>query len=153
MLKVNGQKLKVGAVTLPVVLLIGGLIVEIGIAGAFMAYYLAQSGLGVKLSEEALAAGRAGIQDAKMRIVWNKSFNPSPNPYILNAGNRTAQIMVCKDKKTVSSACDTSTGMIDKYEITSLGSALTKRRQIRAIISINSLTGEVKVESEKEVGI
>ncbi|MDP3015023.1 MAG: hypothetical protein Q8N28_01250 [bacterium] len=139
------------AATLPVVLLIGGLIVEIGIAGAFMAYYLAQSGLGVKLSEEALAAGRAGIQDAKIRIVRNKSFAPSPNPYTLTVGNRMAQITVCKELKTVSTACDTA--MTGKYEITSLGMALTKRRQVQSIISVDSLTGEVKIESEKEIAI
>lgn len=144
------SKIKAAA-TLPVVLLIGGLVTEIGIAGVFMAYYLAQSGLGIKLSEEALAAARAGIQDAKIRIVRNKSFIPSSNPYTLSVGNRSAQIMVCKELKTVSSACSDS--MTGKYEITSLGSALTKRRQVQAIISINSLTGETRVESEKEISI
>ncbi len=141
------------AATLPVVLLIGGLVVEIGIAGAFMAYYLAQSGLGVKLSEEALAAARAGIQDAKIRIVRNKNLNytTSGSPYTLTVGNRSALITICKDAKTVSSAC--STDMIGKHEITSLGMALTKRRQVQSIISVDSLTGEVKIESEKEVAI
>lgn len=142
--------LKIKAVaTLPVILLIGGLVVEIGISGVFIAYYLAQSGLGLKLSEEALAAARAGIQDAKIRIVRSKSF--VPGSYTLNTGNRSAQIIVCKEMKTVSTACDTP--MTGKYEITSLGTALTKRRQVRAIISINSITGKTSVESEKEVGI
>ncbi len=122
------------AVTLPIVLLI---------AGAFMAYYLSQSGLGVKLSEEALAAARAGIQDVRMRIVRDKSFTPSSNPYILTVGNRTTQITVCKD------SC-AGTG---KFQITSLGMALTKRRQVQSIISVDSLTGEVKIESEKEIAI
>ncbi|PIP92213.1 hypothetical protein COW77_01145, partial [Candidatus Wolfebacteria bacterium CG18_big_fil_WC_8_21_14_2_50_39_7] len=54
------------AATLPVILLVGGLIVEIGITGAFIAYFLSQSGFGIKLSEEALAAARAGIEDAKI---------------------------------------------------------------------------------------
>lgn len=145
--------LKVKAVaTLPVVLLIGGLIVEIGIAGAFMAYYLAQSGLGVKLSEEALAAARAGIQDAKIRIVRNKNLGYTTSTLIV--GNRDSKITICKDAKTVSSACDTpGADMDNKYEITSLGAALTKRRQVRAIVSVDNLTGEVKVESEKEVAI
>lgn len=136
------SKIKAAA-TLPVVLLIGGLVVEIGIAGAFMAYYLAQSGLGVKLSEEALVAARAGIQDAKIRIVRNKNFIPSPNPYALIVGNRTAQITTCKD---------TCAGA-GKFQITSLGMALTKRRQVQLIISVDSLTGEVKIESEKEIAL
>lgn len=129
--------------TLPVILLVGGLIVEIGIAGAFIAYFLNQSGFGVKLSEEALAAARAGVQDALIRIVRNKNFNPSPNPYTLTIGNRSAQITVCKD---------TCAGT-DKFQVDSLGIAFTKRRQVRAILYVNNLTGEVKLESEKEMEI
>ena len=136
------SKIKAAA-TLPVVLLIGGLVVEIGVTGVFMAYYLSQSGLGVKLSEEALVAARAGIQDAKIRIVRNKSFIPSPNPYALTVGNRTAQITTCKD---------TCAGA-GKFQITSLGMALAKRRQVQSIISVDSFTGEVKIESEKEIAI
>ena len=139
------------AATLPMVLLIGGLVVEIGIAGAFIAYYLSQSGFGVKLSAEALAAAKAGIQDAKMRIVRNKNFTPSPNPYTLSIGNNSAQITVCKELKTVSTACDTA--MAGKFEITSLGTAFTKRRQVQAILYINSTTGEMKLESEEEIAI
>jgi len=40
-----------GVAALPVVLLIGGIIVEIGIAGAFVAYFLAQSGYGMRFSD------------------------------------------------------------------------------------------------------
>jgi len=131
------------AATLPVILLVGGLIVEIGIAGAFIAYFLNQSGFGIKLSEEALAAARAGIQDATIRIVRDKNFNPSPNPYTLTIGNRSAQVTICKD---------TCAGT-DKFQVDSLGIAFNKRRKIRAVIYVNSLTGEVKLESEREIAI
>jgi uncharacterized protein (UPF0333 family) len=145
---VNTEK---GAATLPVVLLVGGLVVEIGIAGAFIAYFLSQSGFGLKLSAEALAAAMSGIQDAKMKIVRNKNFIPSPNPYTLTIGNNSAQITVCKDLKTVSTACDTA--MNGKFEITSLGTAFTKYRQVRAILYVDGVTGEVKLESEKEISL
>lgn len=140
-----------GAAALPIVLLVGSLLVEIGIAGSFIAYYLSQSGFGVKLSAEALAAAKAGIQDTKMRIVRNKNFIPSPNPYTLNIGNNSAQITVCKELKTVSTACDTA--MAGKFEVTSLGMAFTKRRQIQAILYVDSITGEMKLESEKEIAL
>ena len=131
------------AATLPVILLVGGLIVEIGIAGAFIAYFLSQSGFGIKLSEEALAAARAGIEDAKIRIVRDKNFNPSPNPYTLIVGSRSSQVTICKD---------TCAGA-DKFQVDSLGIAFNKRRKIRAVIYVNSLTGEVKLESEREIAI
>lgn len=145
------RKLSKGVATLPIVILIGGLIADIGITGVFMAYFLNQSSFGIKLSDEALAASRSGISDAELKIVRNKNFNPSPNTYILNVGDRSSQITVCRNFKTVSTACDTA--MSNKYEITSLGIAFTRRRQLRAIIQVNSVTGEIKVESETEIGL
>lgn len=128
------------AAALPMVLLIGGVIVEIAIAGAFIAYYLSQSGFSIKMSAEAYAAAQAGVQDVLIRIIREKSFNPDPNPYILTVGNREAQITVCKD------VCVGT----DKYEITSLGIAFNQRRQLRAVISINPFNGQAFIESIQE---
>jgi len=140
---IKGQISKSGAAALVAVLLIGGLIVELGIAGIFISYYFSQSGLGIKLSEEALAAARSGIQDAEIKIIRNKNFIPSPNPYTLTVGERTVQVDVCKD----------SCAGPNKYQITALGMALTKRRQIQAIFYVDDNTGEVKLESEKETAL
>jgi len=132
-----------GAAVLPVILLIGGLIAEMGITGVFVAYYLNQSGFGVKLSEEALTAAQSGVHDAMLRIIRDKNFNPSPNPYNLNLGNYSAQITVCKD------TC-AGTG---KFQIDSLGISFNKQRKIQAIINIDNYTGEVKLESEREIAL
>ncbi len=129
------------AATLPLILLVGGLIVEIGIAGAFIAYFLNQSGFGIKLSEEALAAARAGVQDATIRIIRSKSL--APDFYTLTIDNRSAEITICKD------ICAGT----DKFQVDSLGIAFNKRRQVRAIIYVNNLTGEVKLESEREIAL
>ncbi len=137
------MKSQKAAVTLSMTILVGGLIVELGIALAFVSYYLMQGGFGLKLSEEAMAAARSGAQDAIMRIVRDANFNPSPNPYTLTIGNGSAQVTVCKD------TC-AGTG---KFQVDSLGSVLTKRRQIRAIIVVDSLTGKAELESEKEISL
>jgi len=132
-----------GFASLPVILLIGGMLVELGITGAFIAYFLSQSGLGVRLSQDALSAAQAGVQDALIRIVRDKNFNPSSNPYAISVGNSSAQITVCKD------TCAGS----NKFQIDSLGTAFNKKRKIRAIIGVNNLTGEVKLESENEIAL
>lgn len=126
---------------LPAMLFIGGIIVEIGIAGAFISYYLSQSGFGVKMSAEALAAAEAGVQDAIIKIIRNKNFTSSG--YDLAVGNRSTNVVVCKD------SCS-GTG---KHKITSIGSAAVKRRKIEAVVNVNSTTGEVKIESILEVAI
>ncbi|PIY59498.1 hypothetical protein COY96_01505, partial [Candidatus Wolfebacteria bacterium CG_4_10_14_0_8_um_filter_37_11] len=76
---------------LPAMLFIGGIIVEIGIAGAFISYYLSQSGFGIKMSAEALAAAEAGVQDALIKIIRNKDFTSSG--YDLTVGNRSANVV------------------------------------------------------------
>jgi len=130
-----------GAVTLSMVLLVGGLIMELGIALAFVSYYLAQGGLGLRLSEEAMTAAKSGVQDAVMQIIRDSHFNPSPNPYSLAVGSASVEITICKD------TC-AGTG---NFQIDSVGSILTKRRKIEAVVSVDSQTGEVKLLSEKEV--
>jgi len=145
-MKIENCKLKIrkhAFASLPVILLIGGMLVELGIAGAFVAYFLSQSGLAVRLSQDAFSAAQAGVEDALIRIVRDKNFNPSPNPYVISIGNSAVQITVCKD---------TCAG-VNKFQIDSLGTSLNKARKIRAIIGVNGLTGEVKLESENEIAL
>lgn len=154
-LKSYTSKIGKGAAALLTVLMIGGIVVEIGIAFLFITYFLGQSGFGVKLSAEALAAAQAGIQDGIMKVVRDKTINytTSGSPYTLTVSSRSAEVTICKDLKTVSTACDTSTGMSGKHEITSLGKAFTKRRKLRAILNVNSTTTEVQVESIQEIAL
>lgn len=137
-------------VALPTILFIGGLIVEISLAGIFVSYYLSQSGFGIKRSSEALAAAQAGIEDALLRIVRNKNFLDNDG-YELPVGNTSANIVVCRDSKTVDTLCDTLNN--GKSEITSTGTSFLKKRKLRAIVNINSATGEIKVESIEETTI
>ncbi len=149
----NLLNFSVGAIALPAVLMIGGIIIEIAVSGVFIIYYISQSGYGVRLSSEALAAAQSGIHDGIMKIVRNKNidYNTSDSPYTVTVGGRTSQVIICKDTKTVSSACDTVNA--GKHEITSLGSAFNKRRELRAIINVDSYTGEAKFESIQEIAI
>ncbi|MBN2197715.1 hypothetical protein JW698_00745 [Candidatus Wolfebacteria bacterium] len=132
-----------GAITLLSLLLIGSLIAEIGVVGAFVSYFLGQSGFGIKVSEEALAAAYAGVQDALIRIIRDKNFNPNPNPYILIIDNSSAQITICKD---ICAGANT-------FQIDSLGASFNKRRQVRTIIQVSPVSGEINMESQEEIVI
>ena len=149
---VKSQKLE-GMVALPTVLLVGGIIIEIGIAGLLISYFLIQSIFGARWSAEALATARSGIQDGIIKIVRNKNldYTASGSPYSLPVGNWTAQVAVCKDAKTLSSPCDTSS--IGKHEVISSGVVKNKQRKLQAILNVSGLTGEVKVESIKEISL
>lgn len=133
---------KSGVAVLPTILLIGGLVVEIGIAGLFMSYFLNSSGFGVKISEEALSAAKSGVDDAMIKIIRNKGDAILPYPYTLNIGNNSAQVWVLKDSP-----------LVGKYEISSLGSAGLKQRKLEVVVNIDNDDGEVKVEFIREIAI
>ncbi len=130
---------------MPTMLLFGGIIIEIAIAIAFLTYYFNVSNLAARLSAEALAAARAGIDDATIKIVLNKNCPDSscPSPYTLTLGERAVMVAICKD------TC-AGTG---KHQVTAVGSAFAIRRQMVAILQVDSITGEVKVESLKETAL
>ncbi len=124
-----------GIVALPTILVIGGIIVEIGLAGVLIAYLVSQSGFGVKLSSEAMAAARAGINDAIIKSVRNYDSSASTT---ITVGNYAAETSVIRNPST------------DKYTVYSIGTALNKKRKLKAILNVNDITREIKIESITE---
>lgn len=137
-----------GIVALSVTLLLSAVIVEIVVIGALIAYALTSGNYSARLSAEAIAAARAGVHDAFIKIVRDKNFSANP-AYTIDVGSRSADVVVCKDSKTVASACDTpSTG---EREVTSVGKALAKRQKLRAVIEVDDITGESRLLSLEEI--
>ena len=131
-----------GIASLPVVLLIGGIIIEVGITGVLLFYYLNTSLADSRLSNDALAAAQAGAEDAILKIALNKDC---PNiacdaNYNLTIDDRVANITICKD------SCAGS----GKTQITSIGHARNKEHTLVAILTVNSYTGELSIDSIKE---
>lgn len=131
-----------GVSTLPTMLLLGGIIIEIAIAGAFLTYYFNVTNLGARLSAEALAAARAGADDALIQVVRNRTFSPDPNPYELTlTSGRTASVYICGE------AC---TGVSGKTQVVSTATALNKKSRVEMTLIVTS-EGKVTVDSLKEV--
>lgn len=135
--------------TLPFVLLIGGIIVEVAIAGAVVSYFLSSSGYGERLSLRATAVAESGIRDAMIRITQNKEFVP-------DAGQASYSVYVSQDNNNdsafVTVSRTTSAGMY-RYAVTSLGTAVSRQKKFSAVISVNGTTGRVELESVKEVAV
>ncbi len=129
-----------GAVTLPVFLLITGIVIELGIAGVVTANALNNTFSGERLAAEAREAARAGAQDAIMVILRTCPLSSCPASYNLNVGARaTAQVTITRD-------IDPSRTIIN-----STGSVLNRKKKIEVILSIDQTTGQVKTQSFKEV--
>jgi hypothetical protein len=131
--------------SLPAILLMGAIIVEIGVAGVFLISYLNNSVYGTRLSSQALLAAQSGVNDAVWRLMLNKNCGSDlscapiyPDTYSITVGDTTADISICKD------SC-----IIGKTQITAVGHAFTKQHRVVAIVNIDPST-LVTVESIKD---
>jgi len=125
---------------LPAVLLIGGVIVEIAIAGVLVAFILSSSGWGERLSSQALAAAKAGVEDAFIKITVDKDFSSAG--YSFNVDSRTAEVIVIKDPVGYATSMN---------KVISTGKALSRQRKLEAILIVRRDTGKVDLESIREI--
>jgi hypothetical protein len=135
--------------TLPFILLVSGIIVEIAIAGSFVAYFLSTSGYGERLSVRANAAAHSGARDGIMRISQNKEFVSnacdSPYTYSLAVGSDSAEVMICR-------TTDTENGRY-AYIIESVGYAGSRQKKLGTQLLVDMVTGRVQLESIQEQAI
>lgn len=126
-----------GQAALPAVLLICGVITEIAIAGTLVAFVLSSSGLGERLSSQALAAAKAGVQDAFIKITIDKTFSAPDPGYIFSVDGRSVKVTVNK--------------YINTDQVISLGTALSRQRKLEAILLVDQNTGKVDLKSIREI--
>lgn len=132
-----------GQAALPTILLVGGIIIEIAIAGILIAFILSNSGWGERLSAQALAAAKAGAEDALLKITVDKNFSaPAPDGYSFLVDNRVVKVIVIKDPAGYPSGV---------HQIISLGKALGRQRKLETILVVDSDTGKVDLKSTREI--
>jgi hypothetical protein len=136
---------RAGFSTLPTMLFLGGLIVEIAIAMTFLFQIFSTTHFAARLSGQAFVIAGAGIDDALIRIVRNKNCPGTgcPSSYDLEVNPGTASITICKD------SCDE----VGKTRIESIGSTGVQRRKIRAILSVDAVTGKIDIDSIQETSL
>jgi uncharacterized protein (UPF0333 family) len=137
-----------GQLTLPFVLLIGGIIVEVAIAGAFVTYFLSNSGYGERLSIRAGAAAESGVRDAMVKITQNKEF-------LSNGGEATYSVSVSTENtdNALVTVTRSDSGTKYLYVVTSLGTAVSRQKKYVARIYVDAVTGQTELESVKEVAV
>jgi len=131
------MRTKTGFASLPVVLLLGGLIIELAITGAFIFYYVNSNVYGNRLATQAATMARSAIDDAILKVILNPNCGNDincPSPYTLNSGATTADVTIIKH-------------LDDTTEVVAVGHALSKRHRIVAILGVSSTAPLVSVRS------
>ncbi len=131
----NFRKAQVG---LPFTLLVGGIVVALGLAGALVAYLLSSSTFTEKLSNRALAAAKSGVNEALMNIVDDKNY--TIDSLTINTGLAKTVISVEKDPPGYP---------IGTRKIISIGKIFNRQRKLVAIVSV-SPDGQVNLVKLEE---
>jgi hypothetical protein len=142
-LRVETSASAAGVAALPTILLIGGIIMSISIALTASIYLYISTTSATSLSLKALSVARSGIYDGLMKVSRNK--NLSSASYAFTVGNLSALVDICQGTPDC--------GGSGKFKISSIGSALTTRKKMEAIVSVDGITGEVKLERLEEVAL
>jgi hypothetical protein len=129
-----------GIALLPAVLMIGAIMVELNIALVFVIYLSNLSSYGTRLSQEALYAAKAGVNDAVLRTVRDKDFPSDYSNYNIAIGRVSVAIIVNKNIP-----------FTYQNTITAIATVLNRQKTVEAIISINSINGEVSIVSFEEI--
>ena len=124
-----------GQAALSLVFLTGGIIVLVGLSLAFLAISFINSSFGFQSANKALAIASAGVYDALIQLVRNKSFSGSycvPLP----CGQGSSSTTVSQNTP--------SPGLVT---IESQATSFVSRRKIKTIVSISSTTTQVNLVS------
>ncbi|MEK7465671.1 MAG: hypothetical protein AAB631_02745 [Patescibacteria group bacterium] len=137
-----------GQATLSFVLLVGGIIVEVAIAGALIAFFLSGAGLGDRLSARAYNAAQTGIRDAELKIARNKEFCGTcsfPIQYSFPVGSDSVVVNVTRVDDSVNNAY--------LYTFTSTGTSASRQRKFVAVLAADKATGSVQLKSNQEQSV
>ncbi len=124
-------------------LLIGGIVIEIAAAIAFLTYYFNTINLASRLGAEALETARAGVDDAIIRVVRDKGCPNASCPasyQVTTSTGRVADVDICRD------AC-----VGGRTQILSAAAVLNRRRTVEALLIVDPLTGQVTIDVIREI--
>ncbi len=131
-----------GIITLPIVLLISSIVLEIAIGSSIISIALGNSYLGQRLSAEALGAANSGAEDAILRVIRFQDCPGAvncPASYQVVIGSRTADVTIGKTGSVIT--------------INSIGTADNRKKKIEVKLELITANGEVRMQSFREVAI
>ncbi len=140
-----------GVISLGATILLGGIMVEIGIAVALLSFFVNQGTAGGRLSAAALAAAGAGVDDAVLRIIRNEY------PSVSYAVSYASQFSSAYSTVTICKGGDIGCAFSDprKFDIISIGQSGSqppfRKRKLNAVLEVDPAIWLIRVEKVTEV--
>lgn len=132
-----------GQIALPFVLLVGGIIAEIVIAGSVVAFFASASSLGEQLALRALSAAYAGVYDGVQKVSANKGTAAGGDvDYEVTTGSDSTDVVIARSTDDANN--------VYVFTVTATASARSRRRKVVAVITAHRTTGVIRVISVNE---
>lgn len=131
-----------GAVLLPTVIMMGAVLLAIGMAGLTVGVVLNRANGLIRTSARARAAALAGMQDVSRRLVRDSVWSPT----CVSVAQPTYALTLTGSSVAV---CATRAG--NAVTVQSVGTASGVSRRIDAVLSVDTVSGKITVQSSNEV--
>lgn len=131
-----------GQATLSFIILIGGVILQVAIAGSVVGYFSTSSRFSERLSTRAMAAATAGLRDGQIRISRDLNYAVSPTSFSFAVGVDTVEV-------SISRVADDANGVYI-YTVSSVGTALARKKRLVGTIFVNQDNGLLELKSVEE---
>lgn len=122
---------------LPVMLLVGGLVIQTALSLGALAFLRINSGTSIRAAGDATLITQSAFQDAVLRIIRNNSYSSSGYTFT-NAGV-SASVVITRDQPVPG-----------QTTIAASSTVLGRIKQVEGIVSINT-NGEVRIVSFGEL--
>lgn len=142
----RGSPRAAGQATLSFILLVSGVVLEVAVAGSFVAYFSNTAGFGERLAARALAAARAGVDDAVLQVVRNKEFVAEGTAsYTFDVGSDVVSVLTTR-------TTDSDAGTYI-YTVTATGVAKSRQRRLVARVVVNQTNGLTELQGVTEQAV
>jgi hypothetical protein len=143
-----GRNSRRGVLSLATMLVLGAVVVQIGLVGFILSYYLNISNSGIKYSSYATAGAEAGIADGILRIIRDDYLNNVS--FSLESETSNVYVVICRGG---TADCDPDVALLppEKVQILAVAGSIAKKRILRAIVNVDPLTHAVTVERIEEI--
>jgi len=140
-----------GVTSLATMLILGAVVVQIGLVGFILSYYLTSANAGVKFSAYAYSGAEGGIEEGIMRIIRDDYINAATFS-VDGAGSTVVDVTICKGGTPATAMCKIDVWDLDPdlVQIVVASGSFNKQSLLVAIVDVDSMTHLVKVISIKQ---
>ena len=140
-----------GVTSLATMLILGAVVVQIGLVGFILSYYLTSANAGVKFSAYAYSGAERGIEEGIMRIIRDDYINAATFS-VDGAGSTVVDVTICKGGTPATAMCKIDVWDLDPdlVQIVVASGSFNKQSLLVAIVYVDSMTHLVKVISIKQ---